>query len=268
MGTMTVEDRRPVEFENIDYWTDGPLAFLVLDRPAKLNALSLGLLRDIINVCSLIAVSDARSVIVTGNGPSFSAGFDVNVFNSAALRSNDTAERYEVAALGGRAASAIEDLPQITFAALHGHVVGGGVVLAAACDLRVADSDTILSIPEVDLGIPLAWGGIERLVRELGPTLTKELVLTCRPFTAQEARTASFLTSVTDPGQAMEAAKELAKHIAERPRFPVVTTKRHVAEVLSGDLSRDDAMGLVMALDDEESTSTRDAYLTRFLDQP
>ena len=57
-------------------------------------------------------------------------------------------------------------------------------MLAAACDLRVAASDAYFSIPEVDLGIPLAWGGIPRLVREIGPALTKELVMTCRPFTS------------------------------------------------------------------------------------
>jgi enoyl-CoA hydratase/carnithine racemase len=161
-------------------------------------------------------------------------------------------------------ADAIENLPQITVAALHGYVVGGAVVLAAACDIRVADRDTVFIIPEIDVGIPLAWGGIERLVREIGPTLTKELVMTCRPFTAQEARNARFLNALTEPGHAMEVATELATHIAEKPRLPIVTTKRHIAEVLRGDTSRDDAMGLLTSLDDEESTAVRNAYTSRF----
>ena len=253
-----------MQLDYIDYWEDGAIGFLLLDRPKKLNALSIDLLGEIVNVCGHIAQSDVRAVVVAGNGRAFSAGFDVHAFTEGPLVSGDTAERYEIAALGGQAADALEGLPQITVAALHGHVVGGGVVLAAACDLRVADSDCVMSIPEVDLGIPLAWGGIRRLVREIGPMMTKELVLTCRPFTATEAKHAGFLTAVTEPGHAMEIAKELAAHIAERPRFPVVTTKRHVAEVLSGDLSRDDAMGLVSALDDDESTATRTAYLTQF----
>ena len=67
----------------------------------------------------------------------------------------------------------------LTIARIQGWCVGGGLVLAAACDLRLAADTARFSIPEVDLGIPLAWGGIPRLVREIGPALTKELVLTC-----------------------------------------------------------------------------------------
>ena len=66
--------------------------------------------------------------------------------------------------------------------------MGGGLVLAAACDLRIAAASARFSIPEIDLGIPLAWGGIPRLVREIGPALTKELVITCREFSPQEAQ--------------------------------------------------------------------------------
>lgn len=107
-------------------------------------------------------------------------------------------------------------------------------------------------------------GRIERLVREFGSAITKELVLTCRPFTAQEGKAAGFLNAITQPGGSMDIAKELAVHIAERPRLPTVTTKRHVAEVLRGDFSRDDAMGLITALDDDESTAARNAHFARF----
>ncbi len=253
-------------YTNLDFWQDGDVGFIALDRPDRLNALSLALLQELIDVAKEISTSGLRSVVLTGNGKSFSSGVDVHVFDSGALRSSESVKRYEAAALGGEAAAAIESLPQVTVAAMHGYVVGGGVVLAAACDLRVADKDTVFIIPEVDLGIPLAWGGIERLVREIGPALTKELVMTCRPFTAQEARSARFLNSVTEPGRSMEIATELATHIAEKPRLPIVTTKRHVAEVLAGDVSRDDAMGLLTALDDEEASAARAAYTSRFVE--
>ena len=257
-----------MEYEYIDFWSQAGIGFIALDRPARLNALSFEMMAELVAVAAEISYSDLRSVILTGNGSSFSAGFDVQSLQDGLIDDLDPDRRHEKAKLGGQMADAIENLPQITVAALHGHVVGGGVVLAASCDLRVADSDTVFSIPELDLGIPLAWGGVERLVRELGPTLAKEFILTCRPFTAQEARDARFLNAITEPGGAMEVAKELAVHIAERPRLPVITTKRHVAEVLTGDMSRDDAMGLLTALDDPESTATRTAYLTRFLGQP
>jgi enoyl-CoA hydratase/carnithine racemase len=256
-----------LEYRYIDFWSEAGIGFIALDRPSHLNALSFEMLTELITAAAEISSSDLRSVVLTGNGSSFSAGFDVQSLQAELLDEPDSVRRYEKAQLGGVMADAIENLPQITVAALHGHVVGGGLVLAAACDLRVADIDTVFSIPELDLGIPLAWGGVERLVRELGPTIAKELILTCRPFTGQEARDARFLNALTEPGGAMEIAKELAVHIAERPRLPVVTTKRHVAEVLVGDMSRDDAMGLLTSLDDPESTITRTAYLTKFLDQ-
>ncbi len=253
-----------MEYRNLDYWSDAHVGYVVLDRPEHRNALSFDLLEELVAVAREISSSDLRTVVLAGNGIDFCAGFDVSGFEVGLLHKSDQMQRYEAAQLGGTMAEAIESMPQITVAALHGNVIGGGVVLAAACDLRVADADTVFTIPEVDLGIPLAWGGIERLVREFGPAITKELVLTCRPFTAQEGKAAGFLNAVTDTGDSMEIAKELAVHIAERPRLPTVTTKRHVAEVLHGDYSRDDAMGLITALDDDESTEARNAYLARF----
>ena len=95
----------------------------------------------------------------------FSAGFDLREFN------NPNQDGRNGAALGKQMADAIENMKAVAVAAVHGHCVGGGVVLVAACDLRVAATNTIFSIPEVDLGIPLAWGGIPRLVREIGPAM-------------------------------------------------------------------------------------------------
>jgi enoyl-CoA hydratase/carnithine racemase len=255
-----------MDSEYLQFTRDADVGYLVLDRPHRLNAMSFELLHDLIKAAAEIEVSDLRCVVISGSESVFSAGFDVESFESGILHESDTVTRYEAAALGGRMADAIENLPQITVAAMHGHVVGGAVVLAAACDLRVADSDTVFSIPEIDLGIPLAWGGIKRLVRDIGPAITKELVLTGRPFTANEARAAGFLNAVTDPGGAMEIARELAEHIATKPKYPVITTKRHVAEVVSGDTSRDDAMGLLAGLDDPESSRARSAYLLAFTD--
>ena len=253
-----------MEYQNLDVWSDAGVGFIALDRPEHRNALSFDLLNELVAVAGEISSSDLRTVVLAGNGTDFCAGFDLAGFEVGVLHESDPIQRYEAAQLGGTMAEAIESMPQITVAALHGNVVGGGVILAAACDLRVADADTVFSIPEVDIGIPLAWGGVERLGREFRPAITKELVLTCRPFTAQEGKAAGFLNAVTGSGHAMEIAKELAVHIAERPRLPTVTTKRHVAEVLRGDYSRDDAMGLITALDDGESTEARNAYLTRF----
>jgi enoyl-CoA hydratase/carnithine racemase len=155
----------------------------------------------------------------------------------------------------------------VTIARIHGHCVGGGVVLAAACDLRVAATGTRFSIPEVDLGIPLAWGGIPRLVRELGPAVTKELVLTCRPFGAEEARALRFVNRVVPAERLAAEVDELAAALAAKPALALDVTKRHVNAVTEemgstrGAFSDTDV--LQSALHDPESRAVAAAYLER-----
>ena len=253
-----------MKFKHIDVQHSEPVATITLDRPSKLNAITLTMLSELIEAAEQISESDARTVVLSGTGTSFSGGMDIESFSSGALVQPDADIRYEAANLGGQAAAALEGMPQVAIAALCGHVVGGGIVLAAACDLRIAERNTMFSIPEVDIGIPLAWGGIERLVREIGPAKTKELVLTCRPFSAEEAQLMGFVSSVVAQGEAMSAAMALAEVIASKSRFAVTTTKRHVAEILKGDLSRDDALGLVAAIEDPAWSRHRDSYMEQF----
>src|ERR1700733_2389474 len=177
------------EFSTLVLDTEPPIARLTLNRPERLNALNGDVLSELIRASEeLGGAGDVKVVIVTGAGRAFSAGFDLSGFGGEPTR--------EGVDLGRRMADAVSAIPAITIAAIHGHCVGGALVLAAACDIRVATRETRFAIPEVDLGIPLAWGGIPRLVRELGPALTKEFVLTCRPFTAAEAHAGRFLNSV------------------------------------------------------------------------
>jgi len=253
-----------MKFEHIDVQFGDPITTIILDRPTKLNAITLTMLSELIEAAERISRSDARVVVLSGTGTSFSGGMDIETFSTGALVQPDPDIRYDAANLGGEAAAVLESLPQVAIAALCGHVVGGGIVLAAACDLRIAEENTVFSIPEVDIGIPLAWGGIERLVREIGPAKTKELVLTCRPFSAEEAQHLGFINSVVGQGEAMNAAIDLAETIAAKSRFAVTTTKRHVAEILKGDLTRDDALGLVAAIEDPSWQGHRDRYMEQF----
>jgi len=240
----------------------GPVGHLVLDRPDRLNALSDDLMRELIAAADELSASAVRAVVVSGSGRSFCAGYDTEGFGTTGIGEDPGAAR-ESAALGARMADAIQGMRPVTVAAMHGFVIGGGVVLAAACDLRVADEDTTFAIPEVDLGIPLAWGGIGRLVAEIGPAMTRELVMTCRRFSAAEAQAMGLLNQVVPPGEHVAAATSLAEAIAAKPALPIEITKRHVNEVLRGDRSRDDAADLVLALQDEESAEARRGYLRR-----
>ena len=199
-----------------------------------------------------------------GAGRAFSAGFDLSVFGD----DGPSPAGGRVPADTGRLmADALERTSPVLIAALHGHVVGGGLVVAAACDLRIATTDVSFSIPEVDLGIPLAWGGIPRLVREIGPALTKELVMTCRPFGAEEAMAAGFLNRIVAADALDSAIEEMAEAVASRPRVAVLATKRHVNAVtdqmVGTGRSWSDADGLAAALRDPEGRASRATYLER-----
>lgn len=246
------------EFATLAVELDAPVARITLNRPDRLNALSPQLLRELISVAERLGASpDIKVAIVRGTGRAFSAGFDLD-----AAGDGPVAERAD---LGRQMANAIAAIPAITIAAIHGHCVGGALVLASACDLRIATRQTRFAIPEVDFGIPLAWGGIPRLVRELGPALTKELVLTCRPFSAEEARSARFLNHVVGEDELESEAEALATLLASKSGLLIRHTKQLVdalvEEAYSTNQSFRDAAVTAAALSDEESDAARRRYL-------
>ena len=251
-------------FEALLVVVDGRIGRVTLNRPDKLNALSRQLMSEIVELGAWLKLrEDIRVVILSGAGRSFSAGFDLNDFSSASA-----GESPRIAAdLGRLATNALTDVPKLTIAAVHGHCVGGGVVFVAACDLRVATTETTFIIPEVDLGIPLAWGGIPRLVREIGPALTKELVLTCRPFDAAEAKSIGFINRVVAPEDLDTTVSELAENLASKTLYSLHSTKQQVnavmEEIAGTGRSAGDADMLVYAMRDPESREATARYLTQ-----
>ncbi len=253
-----------LNFETLVVEVDGRIGRVTLNRPDKLNALSRQLMSEIVELGAWLKLrEDIRVVILSGAGRSFSAGFDLNDFSSASA-----GESPRIAAdLGRLATNALTDVPQLTIAAVHGHCVGGGVVFVAACDLRVATTETTFIIPEVDLGIPLAWGGIPRLVREIGPALTKELVLTCRPFEAAEAKAIGFINRVVAPEDLDTTVNELAENLASKTLYSLHSTKQQVnavmEEIAGTGRSAGDADMLVYAMRDPESREATARYLAQ-----
>ncbi len=250
-------------FDTIRVSAEGTRGELVLDRPDKLNPLSPLTLREIARAARWFDEerSAVRVVVISGAGRAFSAGADLAAFGDAGRDVHADADA------GRLMTEAVEGMAAITIAKLHGWCVGGGLVLATACDLRVAADDARFSIPEVDLGLPLTWGAIPRLVREIGPAATKDLVITCRPFGADEALRLGFLARVAAPGELDQMVAELAASIAAKSRIAVQATKRHVNAVANGmsqaDRSWSDADGLIAALADPESRAAAVAYLQR-----
>jgi enoyl-CoA hydratase/carnithine racemase len=255
----------------IDPRLDG-LGTLVLNRPDRLNAMGATMLRELVEAARWFdGRLDVRVVIVRGEGRAFSAGADLRDPPSAPPGGDEAGwtARREATQRGLRMANAIEQMRAITIAQVHGYAVGGGLVLVAACDLRVAATDAQLFIPEVELGIPLAWGGIPRLVREIGPALTKELVITCRRFGAEEAKSIGLLNRVVPPERLEDEALDLARQVLRMPAGPVVMTKDHVnavANAMASSLTAfADGDALAAAMADPGGKEARERYLEKTL---
>ena len=201
---------------------DGAVARVVLDRPEKLNALNDELRRELhAAVSQLTERADVRIVVLSGAGRAFSAGADLR---DRVESSPDVLVRRRSSGAWQRLLEDLERLPQVTVAAVHGHVIGGAFLLAASCDLRVAADDVSLSIPELAIGIPLTWAGLPRLVREIGLPRTRELVMTGRRIGGGEAERWGLVHRLVPAAELDGAVEALIGELLAQPAVPLAMT--------------------------------------------
>jgi len=247
-----------MEYETLSVERDGPVATVWLNRPERRNALNLTALEEIAAVCSELQRDFTTPVVVlAGRGLSFCAGADrkdppgrISKASGASAR-----ERRYLGQVGRRALEAVESLEAITIARLHGHVIGGGLVLALGCDLRVAARSTLFQIPEVDLGIPLTWGAVPRVAREVGAARARELILLCERIDADTAERYGLIQRVVADADLDAAVGDWAQRLAAKPPWALHMTKTQfrayartsvVGDVTEGDC---DLLGLASAED-------------------
>jgi len=250
------------QFETLEVSVDGAIGHIELNRPDRLNALSRQTLQDLASAARWFdGQRDVKVVKVSGQGRSFCAGFDLSTFSTP----DPNYSVRDTADIGRLMAEAVANMNALTVVAIQGHCIGGGLVLANCCDLRVATSDAVFSIPEVDLGIPLTWSGIPRLVREIGPAATKELVLTCRRFGSEEAKSLGFINTVVASDALHQHVDELVTSLAAKPGYSLRTTKQQVnavSEEMAGTgRNAADADAFAFAMFDPESRAASAAYL-------
>ena len=245
---------------------DDRVASVVLNRPERRNALSAGLMREMIACAGeLAARRDVDAVIVRGAGGCFSAGADLKDSTRWAGGA-PLLEQRDTASLGGRMARAWEELPQITIAAIEGYAIGGGLALSVALDWRVIARDAFVSLPEISLGIPLTWGTLPRLVNLVGPARTKRLAILCERVSAADALTMGLVDEVCEPGSALATSNELIQKVLDKPKHSVMMTKETVNAYSSLGAHAVSHMApdqLELAAASPESRAARDAALKR-----
>jgi enoyl-CoA hydratase/carnithine racemase len=204
---------------------------LRLSRPDKLNALNDDLRRALAAVLhELEDRPEVGVVVLSGDGRAFSAGADLTSTAYPPVE-GDWATRRHRTATWQRLLEQFDRIPQATVARLHGHVIGGAALLAAACDIRVAADDTVVRIPELAIGIPLTWAGIPLLVREVGLPLTRDWVMTGRPVAADELLRTGFAQRVAPSADLDAAVDECVGQLLRMPPGPLAMTRSMTAAI-------------------------------------
>jgi enoyl-CoA hydratase/carnithine racemase len=242
----------------------GRVAHLTLVNP-PLNLVTEALLHELaaaIDTLEGAAPGEVRAVVMTGSGDrAFSAGSHVGEFESQ--RGAAGRARHE---LESGVASRLAELPMPTIAAIEGNALGGGLELALSCDIRIASERARLGLPEVRLAVTPGAGGTQRLPRVVGMARAKELILTGRVLTAEEAERIGLVHRVAPAGEALAAADAVAAEIALGGPLAVREAKRLIDQAMDLDLDA----GLAAELDASDRIFATDDLLegaTAFLEK-
>ena len=198
-------------YANLIVEREDNVGIITLNRPPA-NPINVSVLDELDAVLTEWEKDKAvRAIIVTGAGErGFSAGFD--------LKTAGTPEGEKAVAQGQEVFSHIEKYPKPIIAAINGYALGGGCELAMSCHLRIMVNSerAVIGQPEIDVGIIPGWGGTQRLPRLVGRTKALEMLLLGTRINAPEALSIGLITRVSQPGQLMNDAKELARALAKK----------------------------------------------------
>ena len=241
----------------IDLESNDGVAWLYLNRPAALNALNRPLTAALDHALDEVAArEDVRVLIVAGRGRAFCAGNDI-----AEMATLSPSDAEALATTQAHLMERFARLPQVTLAAVEGHALGGGCMLALAQDLRLASDRARFGLPEVTLGFNPAYG-IARLLDVVGGGVARELLLTPRVLRAQDALRLGLVNRVVAAATLHETADMWAREIARAPRAGLAATKRIVANLRAGQAGHEPE-AYATALGTVEAQARLQAFLAR-----
>lgn len=203
---------------------DGQVARITLDRPAKLNALTPAMLAELGGIAGRIdADDDFRAVVLSATGDrAFCVGADIEAWGDAG-----PLDLWRHWVRDGHAVlDRMARLRQPMIAAIEGLALGGGLELAATCDLRIGGAGAAFGMPEADVGVAPGWSGTQRLVRAIGPAPVKLMALAGERLDAVAAERAGVLQRTVTAGTALDAALDMAARIAARAPVAVQLGKQ------------------------------------------
>jgi enoyl-CoA hydratase/carnithine racemase len=226
-------------YETILYAVDAQVATITLNRPEVHNAQNDTLRRELYQVFGALATDDdVKVVVITGAGErAFSAGADIREFVEPASPTQLRERRKRI-----DYRSMMDRCSQPIIAAINGFALGGGLELALACDIRIAAENATLGLTEINLAIIPGGGGTQRLPRLIGRGKALEMILTGARISASEALQVGIVERVVPAGDALKAATELARTIAEKAPIALRYAKEAVVKGLG--MSLEDGLRL------------------------
>lgn len=205
------------------------IARIIVHRPETRNAMTFAMYDEFYDACATLDKNQAvKVVIVRGGGGTFIAGTDIREFLN--LHTADDAVAYERRL--DKVVGHLERMTKVTIAMIEGHAAGGGFALAMACDLRYAASDARVGIPIArTLGNCISMANYARLLDTVGPTRAKELLLTARLLSAQEAQNVGFLTGTVAPEELERHVSEVAETICQLAPLTLQSSKEAIRRI-------------------------------------
>src|SRR5947209_11383663 len=210
-------------YSTIELIYEAALATITLNRPEKRNAISFELISDLMRALDGVARSSARVLIITGAGKAFCSGMDLE--NLKALIGRSPEQNLEDSRTMLRLFRTIYEFPKVTVAAVNGAAIAGGTGLALLCDFTLAVPEAKFGYTEVRIGfVPAIVSTF--LLRQVGEKQARDLLLTGRIFTADEAYRMGLINEIVPPEKLIDRARELASGIMENSAASLKATKQ------------------------------------------
>ena len=198
------------------------VGLITLNRPTVYNALNAQLVKELVSALEAFEASQSiGTIIVTGNGKSFSVGADVKDFQVI------TDIQYIIDSFLTPIMKVIT-ISKPIIAAVNGYALGGGLELALMCDIIYASSDAIFAFPETGFGLIPGYGGTQRATKLLGKSTAMDLILSGRKIHAEEAIKMNLVTKVLPPDQLLEECIQLGEKIAGNPYSSSILAKKAI----------------------------------------
>lgn len=241
-------------FETLSFDKQDGIAILTLNRPENYNAMTFKMGEEISEFVDFLKNDqNVKALIIRGQGPSFCSGGDLkssfHMYDAPPAKVQQNALNFYKRFL------CIRDLDIPTIAVIHGHTIGAGLCLAMACDMRIASTDTKLSMSFIKVGLNPGMGGTYFLPRLIGTAKALEMCLLGEAIDAQQALQIGLVNHVIAPEKLMEFSLNFASRITNNPTVAAHLIKKAIYQGLNGDL---DAALTFEALSQATCSSTGD----------